>query len=225
MNRCRGGISDTCAYLDTNGYLDGVERRPSRTERQLQTRTDLIDAATRLFATDGVAKVSVESIAEAAGYSRGAYHSNFTNRDELLDAVISSVVMDLGPELDRRTADVRGSRERLAAYIRTFVAYCEREPVRTRALVAVVSHRSTTGGAHYDAMVEESLGDLLSIFDEGQASGEMRPFDPLLMARVLRRTLDGEALRIAGGASDGRVADELVATFERATCADPTEGS
>lgn len=202
-----------------------MERRPSRAERQLQTRTDLIDAAARLFSEEGAAKVSVEAIAEAAGYSRGAYHSNFRSRDELLDAVVSAVVEDLGPELGRKVAEGRDALARLDAYIRTFLAYCEREPARTRALVAVVSHRATAGGARYDTMVEESLADLVAIFEHGQEAGEMRPFDPVLMARMLRRALDGEALRIAGGTAATPVADELVATFERATRADTTEGS
>ncbi|TQL70581.1 TetR family transcriptional regulator [Nocardioides albertanoniae] len=206
-----------------------MQRRPTRAERREQTRADLVDAAAQLFSTEGVAKVSVESVAEAAGYSRGAYHSNFENRDELLDAVVDAVVTDLGPELGRRTAEARGALDQLEAYIRTFVAYCAREPVRTRALVAVVSHRATTGGAAYDTMVDESLADLVTIFEQGSKTGEMRTFDPTLMARMLRRTLDGEASRIAGGAAAAPIADELVTTFVRATGADTgaetTEGS
>ena len=56
-------------------------------------------SATRLFAERGVAATSVEAIAEEAGYSRGAYHSNFETRDEILNAVIEHVVGSLGPEL------------------------------------------------------------------------------------------------------------------------------
>lgn len=199
--------------------------RPSRLERQRQTRTELIDAATHLFATEGVAKVSVEAIAEAAGYSRGAYHSNFSSRDELMDAVVATVVTDLGPELGREVGAKVSALDQLESYVRTFLAYCEREPTRTRALVSVVSHRSTTGGHDYDAMVEESLGDLVTIFEQGQTAGVMREFDPVLMARMLRRTLDGEALRIAEGATAKPVADELVTTFRRATRADSEEQS
>ncbi|MFC8571304.1 TetR/AcrR family transcriptional regulator [Streptomyces sp. NPDC057245] len=194
-----------------------MTKRLTRVERREQTRAGLVDAAIGLFASQGVSGVSVEAIAEGAGYSRGAYHSNFSGRDQLLDAVVQVVVSDLGAQLRQRTDGEERAIAKLSEYIRTFAAYCAREPDRTRALVAVVSHRTTTGGPDYDSMVDESLGDLIAIFEQGQDAGEMRRFDRVVMARLLRRALDGEAVRIAAEGPEGAVADELVANFVHAT--------
>lgn len=209
--------SNTVAYANTVRYVNRVTKRLTRVERREQTRTDLVEAAIGLFAGHGVSSVSVEAVAEEAGYSRGAYHSNFSGRDELLDAVVQVVVSDLGAELRLRTEAEERALAKLSEYIRTFAAYCAREPGRTRALVAVVSYRTTAGGPDYDSMVDESLGDLIAIFEQGQEAGQMRCFDRVVMARLLRRALDGEAVRIAAEGPGGAIADEIVANFVHAT--------
>ncbi|SNS40486.1 transcriptional regulator, TetR family [Actinomadura mexicana] len=178
-------------------------------------------SAVRLFAERGVASTSVEAIAETAGYSRGAYHSNFETREEILDAVVARVVGSLGPEL---VAVLRGQGsvlDRLAAYVRGFLLYCARRPVETRALVAVVAHRTAAAAAVYDELVAASLADVIALLEEGQRNGELRVFDPVMMASMLRRTLDAEGLRVAHGAPVDSVGDELVATFSRATRSAP----
>ncbi|RJO72269.1 TetR/AcrR family transcriptional regulator [Nocardia panacis] len=57
--------------------------RLTRTESQARTRGDLIATARDLFLTEGYAKTSLERVAEAAGYSKGAVYSNFRTKKEL----------------------------------------------------------------------------------------------------------------------------------------------
>lgn len=59
-------------------------RRPTREE----TRTRLLDAAVEVFVARGIAAASVEDIAEAAGFSRGAFYSNFADKDALVLALL-----------------------------------------------------------------------------------------------------------------------------------------
>jgi AcrR family transcriptional regulator len=59
-------------------------RRPTREE----TRTRLLDAAARVFIERGIAAASVEEITEAAGFSRGAFYSNFDDKDALVLALL-----------------------------------------------------------------------------------------------------------------------------------------
>ena len=175
----------------------------------------------RLFAERGVASTSVEAIAETAGYSRGAYHSNFETRDEILDAVVARVVGTLGPELADLLRGPGSVLDRLASYVRGFLLYCARRPLETRALIAVVAHRATAAEDVYDELVAASLSDVMALFEEGQRSGELRDFDPVMMASMIRRTLDVEGLRVAHGASVEAVIGELTATFVRATRSAP----
>ena len=55
--------------------------------RRAHTRDRVMDAAIALFAEKGVLAASVEEICERAGFTRGAFYSNFQSRDELMIAV------------------------------------------------------------------------------------------------------------------------------------------
>ena len=58
--------------------------RLSRSESQAQTRDRLAQAARHEFARRGVAAASIDRISESAGYSRGAFYSNFADKHEVL---------------------------------------------------------------------------------------------------------------------------------------------
>ncbi len=68
--------------------MDENPRRLSRAESQDLTRRRLIEAARAIIVRDGVGSASVRSIAEAAGYSQGAFYSNFPGKEHLLLAVM-----------------------------------------------------------------------------------------------------------------------------------------
>ncbi|SCE36389.1 transcriptional regulator, TetR family [Streptomyces sp. SolWspMP-5a-2] len=57
------------------------------TRRRVRTRANLLDAAFAVFAAKGFGRVSIEEVCEAAGYSRGAFYSNFASLDELFFAL------------------------------------------------------------------------------------------------------------------------------------------
>ncbi|MDN5804236.1 MAG: TetR/AcrR family transcriptional regulator, partial [Microlunatus sp.] len=60
---------------------------PPITARRAQTRERLMAAARTVFADRGVEGASVEEICEAAGFSRGAFYSNFGDRSDLVLAM------------------------------------------------------------------------------------------------------------------------------------------
>jgi AcrR family transcriptional regulator len=55
--------------------------------RRRRTRDRLIDAAYEVFAETGIHAASVETIAERAGFTRGAFYSNFDTKEELFFAL------------------------------------------------------------------------------------------------------------------------------------------
>ena len=59
------------------------KQRLTRSERQAQTRRELLDAAARVFVRRGFTGSSVEEISAEAGYTRGAFYSNFRSKNEL----------------------------------------------------------------------------------------------------------------------------------------------
>lgn len=68
-------------------------RRPGRPDR---TRADLLAAAVSLFASRGYGATSVEDVAAAAGYTKGAVYSRFPSKSDLFLAIFRDH-LDRGP--------------------------------------------------------------------------------------------------------------------------------
>lgn len=76
------------------------------TARRAATREKLVDAAITVFAEKGVLGASVEEICEAAGFTRGAFYSNFSTKDDLCVAVLHRQVDAQMAALDKALATV-----------------------------------------------------------------------------------------------------------------------
>ena len=63
-------------------------RRLTRQQSHELTRVRLIEAAETLFIRKGFDDTSVDEISQMAGYSRGAFYSNFVDKDEVFVAVL-----------------------------------------------------------------------------------------------------------------------------------------
>jgi AcrR family transcriptional regulator len=66
--------------------------RLTRAESQARTRAALLDAGERMFVERGFLGASVEVISEAAGYSRGAFYSNFESKEQLFAELLQERV-------------------------------------------------------------------------------------------------------------------------------------
>jgi AcrR family transcriptional regulator len=64
----------------------------TRAARQAQTRAALLEAGAALFVERGLQGASVEAIAERAGYTRGAFYSNFRTKEELFTELLQDRV-------------------------------------------------------------------------------------------------------------------------------------
>lgn len=52
-------------------------------KRRANTRARLLDAALEVFAREGISGASIEMITEEANFTRGAFYSNFSSKEEL----------------------------------------------------------------------------------------------------------------------------------------------
>lgn len=64
-------------------------KRLTRAESRERTQERLLGAAAELFAERGVNGTSVEQIADRAGYTRGAFYSNFGGKHDLVVALLA----------------------------------------------------------------------------------------------------------------------------------------
>lgn len=67
-------------------------KAPTRSREN--TRQRLLDAAMEVFAEVGLDAASVEAICERAGFTRGAFYSNFASKDELFLQLAARVASD-----------------------------------------------------------------------------------------------------------------------------------
>src|ERR1700758_2580711 len=89
--------------------MSRVRTRPTRDE----TRDKLFEAAARVFEEQGIGSASIEAIAAAAGFTRGAFYSNFKSKDELIIAMIEDHVA----QSIRRNLDLLARHNNLADFI------------------------------------------------------------------------------------------------------------
>jgi AcrR family transcriptional regulator len=78
----------------------------------------LFEAAARVFEEQGIGGASIEAIAAAAGFSRGAFYSNFKSKDELIIAMLEDHV----EQSIRRNLDLLAVHKNLADFIEALKA-------------------------------------------------------------------------------------------------------
>jgi AcrR family transcriptional regulator len=86
----------------------------TRVESREQTRRRLLTAAARLFAQRGYQATSVDDIAEAAGFSKGAVYYNFDSKDELFEALVGEMIDELTTSLESALHGAHTIEEKLA---------------------------------------------------------------------------------------------------------------
>jgi len=79
--------------------------RSTRREKQAQTRRALLDAAAQLFGEHGLEGTSVDRIATAAGYTKGAFYANFAAKEELFLVMLEE---RFARELERLERELAG---------------------------------------------------------------------------------------------------------------------
>ena len=89
--------------------MSRVRTRPTRDD----TCEKLFEAAARVFEEQGIGGASIEAIAAAAGFTRGAFYSNFTSKDELIIAMLEDHV----EQSIRRNLDLLARHKNLADFI------------------------------------------------------------------------------------------------------------
>jgi len=79
--------------------------RLTREQSQARTRERILQAAGDVVARDGYDGASVEQMAEAAGYSKGAFYSNFSSKQDVLDHLLEGQTDKVVGELEALLAD------------------------------------------------------------------------------------------------------------------------
>lgn len=93
----------------------------SRRQKQQLTRQALLEAAAALFRERGLEGASVDEIAQAAGYTKGAFYANFKSKEELFLVMLDERFSEKLGRIDRLLAGIDEPQAEAAAAAADFI--------------------------------------------------------------------------------------------------------
>ncbi|WDD90598.1 TetR/AcrR family transcriptional regulator (plasmid) [Burkholderia sp. FERM BP-3421] len=102
--------------------------RLSREESRLQTRTQLLAAAKRLFVERGFGATSLRDIAAEAGYTQGAFYSNFASKEALFVALMHERSRTQVTDIARILSDPSASADDILDALEAWAQKLDAEP-------------------------------------------------------------------------------------------------
>jgi AcrR family transcriptional regulator len=197
-------------------------QRRSREQQRAQTRERLLDAAAEVVAARGLEGASIDEISDRAGYTRGAFYSNFSGKPELL---VELCELRLRRYAERIVPIINATPEqdRVARAARLLM---QREPdVDILLLVELARLRATND--EVAALLERFAGRFTDLVDEVLAAspdlGDPTPEQRRAGARGLVGALLGLAFLQHLGVADVATAELLLEGVGRAAFPDARE--
>jgi AcrR family transcriptional regulator len=172
---------------------------PPISARRAKTRQRLLDAAREVFAREGFGRSTVEQVCEAAGFTRGAFYSNFTSLDELFlemwaqeSASMLGRLQDIAAADLDKVRDVRSGVERVLAVLPIDADWFQITSEFTAHAVR------TPGLARVMATREEAIQEaLLPVIDGLLARIDRRVTNQEALGRSLVAAYDGTLVQLA----------------------------
>ena len=116
---------------------------PEKTDRRrLKTRTAIIGAGQKLFASKPIDGVTIDDIVEAADVAKGSFYNHFDGKESLADAIVDLVQGDCEREVYAANQDINDAATRVARAVATLVRYSRLHPDRYRAMVNLNRRRT-----------------------------------------------------------------------------------
>jgi AcrR family transcriptional regulator len=106
-------------------------------------RNRLIEAAARVIARHGSDSATIDTFIRAAGVARGTFYNHFKTREELLDALWTSIGLDPFLEIQNACVDLADPAERFAAVTRLVLRRAADDPTWGWLIVALSADEAT----------------------------------------------------------------------------------
>jgi AcrR family transcriptional regulator len=158
-----------------------VAKRPSRIEAADDTYQRIIAAARPLFAVQGYDGTSIRDITAAAGANLAAVTYHFQTKELLYLAVLRSMVGPLGASIEQAAQTPGTSLDRVEQVVRTYFGHIAANPDMPAFMVREMA-KGRAPAPPIAETIRRALPAVAGAIAEGQARGEIRPGDPVLMA-------------------------------------------
>lgn len=198
----------------------GPPSRGRREHRKHRTRRELLAAGRRLFAEQGLYDSRIEDLARQAGIAKGTLYGYFANKEELIEAVVTSGFGELLAHVHRAAQGATSREEVIARVTEAHLAFFAENPDLMRVFHQVrgLLKFNRPESSALRAVLDGYLAGLTRVLESHRPGPPARASDARSLAIVLfgavsgvtsvRASLDGEAV---GPAADGRTVRAIVA--------------
>jgi AcrR family transcriptional regulator len=205
--------------------------RLNREESQARTKSLLIEAARDEIVKKGFALASVRDIADAAGFSQGAFYSNFPDKEAILLELVQRHQSEERAKIDAALSHAHDDAAKAMAGIEKWAAAVNSDPgfavlAIELQLQALRSPSFAQGYNELNRKHRRALGALVARLFE--LFGKKPPADPVEIATAFTALGRGMALMSKAGEASrtGRIiVTFLKALIESAPDAKPEKGS
>lgn len=164
--------------------------------KELISRTAL-----ELFVAKGITETTVRDIAQAAGLAEGTLYRHFESKDHLAWELFSTNYIAFARELDRLQQEYATLKDKLAAMIRQFCAFFDRDPVLFSYLL-LAQHAQLK---KVTPEMETAVTVLQKVIAQGMARREV----PETEVEVAAAMVLGVVLQVAVFKAYGRISQNL----------------
>jgi AcrR family transcriptional regulator len=193
----------------------GARPRRTQADRSAATRDALVAAARRLFAAHGFAEVPTDSIATAAGVTRGALYHQFADKMALFEAALDAVEADIAARLAAEVAATGASDpvEAMRQAVRAWLGMCTEQEIQR---IALVDGASVLGWARWREICQRHVFGLVeAVVTQGIELGRIRARSARPIAHVLMGASDEAALYVAEAPDQELARTEMIEALGR----------
>ena len=140
----------------------------------IDKRRIILEAAVRVFASQGFHTCRVSDIADEAGVAYGLVYHYFSSKEEILDTLFLErwdVMLEAISEVD---ASSRSPREKLQAIAGFIVESYRHDPELMKVIIVEVTRAANTFGRTHLAKIREAYSQIAGIVARAQAAGVFR---------------------------------------------------
>jgi AcrR family transcriptional regulator len=133
-------------------------------------RSEIVEAAKKVFARRGYRCATVDDIAEQAGIAKGTLYLYFKSKEEIYLTGLISDVRDLQQEASRRVAAANGTKDKVCEFVAVRLEHSEKHANFWRIFFSEFSNLAVSPAAEskeFQAALRRSVLQLEEVLEEG----------------------------------------------------------
>jgi AcrR family transcriptional regulator len=158
-------------------FLDDLSRRWRPQDERKQDRSrrrqhEILQAALRIFARDGIARARISDVAAEAGMPVSSIYEYYSSKEDLAYAVPLTQLGHFFSEYSERARQAKAVRERLRLYLWMTTDFARRNPEWARTLYLEIWPSVLVAEARVRTGLDEFAAIIVELVAAGEASGE-----------------------------------------------------